>query len=120
VLAQISSNAAANAKPAKYRNKAEIVDGIRFSSRLEASCYRELKLRQSAGEVAWFVRQVRFDLPGNVRYFADFLAVLTQGHGVEVIDAKGRDTEVSRIKRKLVEATYGCRILLWPQRDLKL
>lgn len=96
----------------KYNAKEEWKDGIRFSSKLEARCYEWLKLRQAAGNVLWFVRQVGFDLGGGVRHKVDFLAVLSTG-GVELIEAKGRDIPEGRARRKMVEAKYGVKIQLW-------
>lgn len=95
----------------KYNAKEEWKDGIRFSSKLEARCYEWLKLRQAAGEVLWFVRQVPFDLGGGVKHRVDFLAVLAIG--VELIEAKGRDLPEGKVRRKLVEARYGVKIQLW-------
>lgn len=102
-------------KKSKYRNAPEFVDNKRFDSKLEADYYRELKLRRAAGEVLWFIRQPMFDLPGGVRYRADFLAVLATG-GVEVTDAKGFDTRESTNKRKQVAELYGVTVQLWPPR----
>lgn len=99
-------------KPSKYRNRAEVIDGIRFDSKLEARCYEALKLRKLAGEVLWFTRQVPFRLEGGVHYRADFLAVLAAG-GVEVIDAKGFETAASKNKRKQMLERYGIKVTLW-------
>lgn len=98
-------------KPAKYRNVKVTIDGIKFDSKLEGRCYEWLKLRQLAGDVRWFIRQVPFGLEGGVTYRADFLAVTW--HDVEVIDAKGRDTPESKNKRKQVLARYGVEVQLW-------
>lgn len=100
------------AKPSKYRNQRCIADGQPFDSKLEVRCYWWLKERAARGEVLWFVRQVPFILEGNVRYRADFLAVLAAG-GVEVIDAKGKDTRESINKRKQVKARYGVEVVIW-------
>jgi hypothetical protein len=102
----------ATPKPRKYRNEPVVVDGIRFDSKLEARYYEQLKLRRAAGEVAWFIRQPRFDLPGGVVYRADFLAVLAAG-GVEVVDTKGQDTRESITKRKQVKHLYGVDVIVW-------
>ena len=96
----------------KYRSKRCRVDGLNFASQLEARCYESLKLRQRAGEVLWFIRQPPFALEGGITYRADFLAVLAQG-GVEVLDAKGYLTPVSKIKIRQVEARYGFKVHLW-------
>lgn len=97
----------------KYRNVPVVVDGERFDSKLEWRCREWLMSRCHSGEVLWFTRQVPFRLEGGVVYRADFLAVLAAG-GVEVIDAKGRDTPASANKRKQVKARYGIDVLLWP------
>lgn len=113
VLAAIEER---KSKPRKYRNEPIIVDGYRFDSKLEARYYGEVKLRQRAGYVAWFIRQVRFDLPGRVIYRADFLEVLAEGR-VVVTDCKGRDTQSSINKRKQVYALYGVQVQLWTGRS---
>lgn len=100
------------AKPRKYRNAQCVVDGQRFDSILEARCYEHLKLQQLAGAVQWFIRQVPFRLEGGVIYRADFLVVRASG-AIDVIDAKGYDTQASRNKRKQVRARYGKEIQLW-------
>jgi len=96
----------------KYGHRTAWRDGERFDSELEARCYDVLVLRQKAGAVLWFTRQVPFRLGGGVVYRADFLAVLADG-GVEVIDAKGYDTQSSRNKRKQVRSRFGFDVLLW-------
>jgi hypothetical protein len=101
-------------KRAKYNNRSTVIDDKRFDSQLEARCYQWLTLRWKAGNILWFTRQVPFELPGGVRYRADFL-VATK-HGVEVWDAKGYDTQESRNKRKQVEAIYGVHVQLWNDR----
>jgi hypothetical protein len=96
----------------KYNAKETWIDNIRFPSKLEARCYEWLKLRQAAGEVLWFVRQVPFDLGGGVKHRVDFLAALSGG-GVELIDAKGHDLSEGKSRRKIVESKYGVKIRLW-------
>src|SRR5882762_755454 len=61
--------------PTKYRNRVTEVDGIRFASQLEADRYKELKLLKASGKVAWFIRQVPFDVSPGVVYRADFLVI---------------------------------------------
>ena len=56
-----------------------------------------------------FLRQVPFDLPGNVKYVCDFQVFLATGD-VEFIDTKGRDTKMSIAKRKMVEELYPVEI----------
>jgi hypothetical protein len=96
----------------KYRNVPTIVDGQRFDSKLEAMCYEELKLRKQAGELWFFLRQVAFPLEGGIKYRCDFFVVLAGG-GIEVLDAKGKDTQASINKRRQVKARYGIDVQLW-------
>jgi hypothetical protein len=102
----------APAKPRKYRNvPANSADGKRFDSKLERDYYEQLLLRWKAGEVLWFVRQVRFDLEGGVVYVADFLVVDSRGD-VSVIDTKGMLTPECRNKLKQVKARWGIEVQL--------
>lgn len=84
-------------------------DQKKFPSKLERKYYDILKIRQSQGEVIFFLRQIGFDLPGGVRYFADFQVFLSDG-SVEFIDTKGKDTPMSIAKRKMVEDIYPIEI----------
>jgi len=106
------------AKPAarKYRNVRVHLEGESFDSQLEYQLFGALTLRQRAGEIAWFIRQVPFRLEGGVVYRADYLAVLTAG-GVEVWDAKGKDTQASINKRRQVKARYGVEVRLWTKAE---
>ena len=84
-------------------------DGKKFPSQLEMKYYHQLKRRQLAGEVIFFLRQVPFDLPGGVRYVTDFQVFLADGN-IEFVDTKGRDTPLSIAKRKMVEEIYPINI----------
>lgn len=106
-------------KKSKYRACPTLIDGQRFASKAEAAYYQELKALQASGAVAWFVRQVPFDLEGGVKYRADFLIVwndmlLNGGQftkaKVTVVDVKGFMTPMSRLKIRQVEARYGIEI----------
>lgn len=84
-------------------------NGIRFPSKLEANYYKQLMLRQHAGEVVFFLRQVPFHLPGNVRYVVDFVVFTAEGD-VIFVDVKGMKTPEFIMKKKLVEALYPVEI----------
>lgn len=88
----------------KFNAKACQADGEKFPSKLERSYYNQLKMRQLNGEVLFFLRQTPFHLPG-MKYVADFTVFLASGD-VEFIDVKGRDTPMSKAKRKAVEELY--------------
>ena len=93
----------------KYRAQPTIVDGIRFHSKAEAEHYGDLKLLQRAGQSSGLELQPKFSLTINGQncgsYYADF-AYEEDGERV-VIDVKGRDTPMSRLKRKLVKAIHN-------------
>lgn len=81
------------------------VDGIKFPSKREARRYEALKQLQRSGLVTFFLRQVPFHLPGEVKYVADFLVFNADGT-VDIEDTKGMKTAVYIAKKKMVEAIY--------------
>lgn len=93
----------------KYLAVKQELDGIKFASKLEAQYYLKLKTLQQAGEVVFFLMQVPFILPGNIRYRCDFQIFWTAGH-VTFVDVKAIDTPVSINKIKQVEALYPVKI----------
>lgn len=101
------------AKPrrSKYGAVPTTVDGIRFDSKREAKYYEQLKLRMAAGEVLFFLRQVPFHLPGGTKLVVDFLEFHADG-SVHVVDAKGRETQTFRVKRREVEHHYPIKVEL--------
>lgn len=102
-------------KKPKYRNVKTVVDGIRFDSKLEAARYEELKQLQQRSAVRWFIRQVPFDLPGGIKYRADFVVVWDPAFyepAVTVEDCKGYMTATSKLKITQVEAIYGITVQL--------
>ena len=69
-------------------------------------------LRVRAGELRLVLRQVSFDLPGNIRYVADFVTVDCRGN-LEIIDAKSEATRKNRVyinKKKQLLEVWGCEI----------
>lgn len=94
----------------KFNARRTECDGISFTSKKEARYYQALCLRQKAGEVLFFLRQVPFHLPGNVRYVVDFAEFLSDGT-VCFVDVKGMKTEQYKTKKKLVEALYPIQIV---------
>ncbi len=112
-------------RQSKYNAKKVTVDGITFDSKKEAKRYCELKLLERAGEIKNLRRQVRFELTpvfkdysGKVieresSYIADFVyeQVLPMGLTKTVVeDVKGVETDVYKLKRKLMLDKYGIRI----------
>lgn len=96
----------------KYGNRRVEIDGKKFDSKHEAEVYGELMLRVRAGELKTVARQVSFDLPGGIRYVADFVTI-DPDNRVEVIDAKSEATRKNRVyinKKKQMASEWGIEI----------
>lgn len=98
----------------KYGNVKTVVDGITFDSRKEADYYRELKLREAAGEISCLALQRSYVLCANdvkiCTYKADFVYLETMPAGPPrqvVVDVKGVKTPVYKLKKKMMLAIYG-------------
>lgn len=96
----------------KFRAIQTEKDGIKFSSKREAKCYEELKIRKVAGDIVFFLRQVPLHLAGGVRYVCDFVTFNSDG-SVHFLDSKGMRTPMYIAKKKIVEATYPIIIEEW-------
>lgn len=97
----------------KYSANAVTEDGQRFDSKLERDRYRHLQKLKLAGAIQFFLRQVRFDLPGGIIYRLDFLVrnhVSNTATPVTYEDCKGFMTPESRNKIKQTEFLYGIEI----------
>ena len=89
----------------KWGNVITERDGMKFHSKKEAKYYDMLKILQAGRTVSFFLRQVPFHLPGNVKYVCDFLVFYTDGTA-KVIDVKGKRTPAYKRNKKMVEALY--------------
>lgn len=89
----------------KFRAKSVIDDSHHFPSKLEHRYYQQLLLRQKAGEVLFFLRQVPFHLPGGVKMIIDYQEFLSDG-SVRFVEVKGRETPLYIAKKKMVEEIY--------------
>jgi hypothetical protein len=94
----------------KFRAIPTELDGIKFASRKEARRYKELRLLEKSGELLFFLRQVPFHLPANVKYVCDFLC-FWQDDTVTIEDVKGIKTPLYVLKKKQVEAIYPVKIM---------
>lgn len=97
----------------KYGNRRVEVDGMKFDSQHEAQVYAELMLRVRAGALKVVLRQVAFDLPGGIRYIADFMTIDHENR-VTVYDAKSEITRKNRVyinKKKQMLACCGMEII---------
>lgn len=85
-------------------------DKIKFPSLLERNCYRALKKLRDQGKILFFLRQIPFDLPNGQRHLVDFCVFLRDE--VIFLEAKGRDLDLGKLKREIVEAIYQVPIKL--------
>lgn len=102
-------------KKPKYKNIKIELDGITFSSKLEADYYLHLKQLQAIEVVKSFEMQHRFTLKEAfdkngehfraIEYVADFVVHYADGH-MEIIDTKGMKTKDFLMKRKLFECAF--------------
>ena len=92
----------------KYRAVRCQVDGFNFDSKMEANYYMLLKDMQAKGEIKFFLRQVPFHLPCNIKYVCDF--AVFDADGVQFVDVKGVETQAFKIKKKQVEALFNIKI----------
>ena len=103
----------------KYHSRKVKVDGITFDSIHEARMWSELKLLERAGKIKDLRRQVKYQLvPAQrnsqgkhirpVYYIADF--VYKDHSGVVVADAKGFQTDIYKLKKKLMLYVHNIEI----------
>lgn len=93
----------------KYHAHSTQYEGQTYHSKLEAAYAQELDLRVKAKDIKGWDRQVRLDLKVNgmhiCNYYIDFIAYNNDG-SKEYIEVKGFETEVWRMKWKILEATF--------------
>ncbi len=95
----------------KYRNKR--TDG--YASKAEAKRAAELKILEKCGEITQLREQVPFSLlpptegyTRPLRYISDF--VYYEGRTLVVEDCKGYQTDVYKIKKRLMRQLLGIEI----------
>lgn len=107
----------------KFKSKKITVDGICFSSKVEAKYYNKLKMDKAKGLIENFELQPKYILQEKfinafgkqiraITYVADFL-VYNLDNTLTVIDIKGYPTQEARLKRKIWEYVYNGEELLW-------
>ena len=107
----------------KYNAKKVEVDGIVFSSKAESSYYKYLLGLLNEGVVESFEMQKPYTLLDKfphpktgktiraIKYVPDFEVIYTDGR-VEVVDVKGMQTDVFRMKCKLFMFRYQIPLVL--------
>ena len=102
-------------KRSKYGNRRVEIDGMKFDSQHEADYYFGVLVpRVKAGELKCVCRQVAFDLPGGIKYIADFVTILPDRRIEGVYDAKSEATRRNRVyinKKKQMKACWDIDIL---------
>ena len=98
----------------KYGNRKVEIDGMKFDSQHEADYYFGVLMpRVKSGELKTLCRQVAFDLPGGIKYIADFVTILPDWRIENVIDAKSAATRKDRVyinKKKQMKACLDIEI----------
>ena len=96
----------------KYHNTKVTINGHTFDSKLEAWYYVKLTKDHTVEKIELHPKYellATFKKNGKtfqkITYIADFLVTYKDGR-MEIVDCKGIETEVFRIKRKLFEAKY--------------
>lgn len=98
----------------KYGNHRVEINGMKFDSKAEAGAYVLLNQRVRDGELKVLLRQVSFDLPGGIRYVADFVTIRPDMTVEAVIDVKSTATRKNRVyinKKKQMKAVWGIEIV---------
>lgn len=98
----------------KYGARKVEVDGYKFDSAAEASYYGHLKLLESQGQIRALEVHPAWNLTVNGhkigRYTADFAYINDRGE-CEVCDVKGVATEAYRLRKKLMQAIHGIKVI---------
>jgi hypothetical protein len=97
---------------AKYKNIKTTIDGITFDSKKEAIHYVYLKNLEKQGVITDLQRQTKIDFKIRGKkiftYKPDFEYNDEFGH--HIVDVKGIQTPVFKLKKKLIEAEYNIQI----------
>lgn len=119
----------AEIKAHKYYAKSKMLDGIKFASTAEADAYTLLKFWKQAGIIRNLELQPVFILqekqPGMraIKYVADFRFEIDcgpEGWRDRIIDVKGVETAVFKMKRKLFAAKFPeLELQVWDRKRIK-
>jgi Protein of unknown function (DUF1064). len=102
----------------KYGNKRVVVDNIGFDSKREAARYNELKLMAGAGLISDLVCHPAYVIKINAIHICDvildfrYFDLKQRDIVIEDVKSVGTNNALSRLKRKLVEAQYGFKVVL--------
>lgn len=111
----------------KYGAKKTEYNGVKYHSKFEAECAEILDTRLKAKDIKSVDRQVKIDLRAYgehiTNYYIDFIVTHHDGHK-EYIEAKGAETDVWKMKFKMLEAKLkneepDAELTLWKQSSIK-
>lgn len=88
-------------KPSKYRAVPTVYNGKRYASKKEAARAQDLTLLRQGHQIAGFAEQVEFQLPGGIKYRADFVLLNFDGT-FTIEDTKGVQTPEFKLKKRLM------------------
>jgi hypothetical protein len=112
---QSASPPSAETTESKWRNVRTTVDEFTFASKREANRYAELKIELLAGDAkrAELELQKTFALDVNGVHIGDYIAdFVYQRNGAQIgEDAKGKATDLFRIKQALMRAIRGIEVI---------
>ncbi len=116
---QYQETVAKASKRPKYGNKRVELDGIVFDSKAERDYYANLKLRERAGEVGGVEIHRPFTILGPkgeliCTYKCDFAFWDHVEDRFRVVDVKGVETAVFKLKRKLMRVFAGIEVEVIP------
>lgn len=98
------------ARQSKYNSKSTVYNGNYYQSLLEANYARELDIRVRAGRIKSWRRQVKIPLEVYgffiSNYYMDF-EVTHNDESLEMIEVKGAETDVWKMKWRLTEAIFS-------------
>lgn len=93
----------------KYHASSTEYNGRVYHSKFEAQYARDLDLMIKAKKVIEWTPQVKISLDVNgyhiCNYICDFKVIMKDG-SIQLHEVKGFETDMFRMKRKLLEATY--------------
>ena len=104
-------------KTNKYHAIKTVYKGVWYHSKKEAGIALQLDIDKAHGLIDFWLRQVPFQLPGRIEYRADFVTwkqidksrILFPSSVIwvnKVIEVKGMETDVWKLKHKLFTETY--------------
>ncbi|MEZ9708733.1 DUF1064 domain-containing protein [Vibrio breoganii] len=97
----------------KYNASKVVTNDRTYDSKLEAKRAHDLEMLQMCNEISDLKFQVSFDLQVNsspiCKYIADFTYLDKHGNYI-VEDAKGAETAIYKLKKKLMLACHGIKI----------